>query len=235
MKDFLVHIFDPMCCRKELNELKALLDNQTELSEKNDILPFFKKRSHLSAFLGSYFVHLEEFDRLAYEYSILGDFVSDLAIGDSKTNTYCFVEFEDAMPTSIFKKNPNKTTPEWSGRFEHGFSQIIDWFWKLDDMKNTTAFQNQFGVGYIRYSGLLVLGRRTNLSRREQTRLKWRLEKVLVDSKPIICITFDELYDDLNHRLQNYRRYSAKGIQPLLETELSFTNKTAPDQKKLFK
>jgi hypothetical protein len=76
-------------------------------------------------------------------------------------------------------------------------------------MKNTTTFQNQFGVGHIRYYGLLVLGRRADLSHREQTRLRWRLEKVLVDSKPVVCVTFDELFDDLNHRLRNYKRYSA--------------------------
>jgi hypothetical protein len=209
MKDFIAHTFDFTRCKKELSEFKTLLDAKNELSEKNDILPFFKKRYHLSAFIGSYFSGIDEFDRVAYEYSIFGDFSSDLAIGDSNTNTYCFVEFEDATPTSIFKKNPNKATLEWSPRFEHGFSQIVDWFWKLDDMKNTTTFQNQFGVGHIRYYGLLVLGRRADLSHREQTRLRWRLEKVLVDSKPVVCVTFDELFDDLNHRLRNYKRYSA--------------------------
>ncbi|EDN67576.1 conserved hypothetical protein [Beggiatoa sp. PS] len=108
------------------------------------------------------------------------------------------------MPTSIFKKNPNKATPEWSPRFEHGISQIIDWFWKLDDMKNTTDFQNQFGIGHIRYYGLLISGRTADLSHREKTRLKWRLEKVLVDSKPIFCLTFDQLFYHLENRLRIY-------------------------------
>lgn len=204
MKDFMAHTFDPGRCQTELNEFKALLGTKTELSEKNDILPFFNERNNLSVFIGSYFPEIDEFDRLAYEYSIFGDFTSDLVVGDSQTNTYCFVEFEDAVPTSIFKKNPNKATPEWSPRFEHGFSQIVDWFWKVDDMKNTTVFQNQFGIGHIRYYGLLVIGRSTDLSQREQTRLKWRLEKVLVDSKPIFCVTFDQLFYHLEKRIHNY-------------------------------
>ncbi|MEQ8960543.1 MAG: DUF4263 domain-containing protein [Coleofasciculus sp. C2-GNP5-27] len=57
--------------------------------------------------------------------------------GDSVKKAYCFVEFENADSNSIFVDKPGKSSPEWSSRFEKCFSQIIDWFWKLDDLEKT--------------------------------------------------------------------------------------------------
>ena len=125
-------------------------------------------------------------------------------MGDFQTGWYCFVEFEDASPTSIFESKGKKATLEWSSRFEHGFSQIVDWFWKLDDMKASVEFKSKFERDYIRYYGMLILGRSGDLEYKEQMRLQWRLDKVLVDSRQIFCITFDDLYKDLNSRLSNY-------------------------------
>ncbi|MCP4107228.1 MAG: DUF4263 domain-containing protein [Desulfobacteraceae bacterium] len=205
MKQFESFDFDPYICRKELKELKSLLDENRELKERQDILPFFRARKHLSVFAGSYVPDIVNFDMIAYEFSFYSDFSSDLAIGDSETKTFCFVEFEDATDTSIFRRRGKKSTPEWSPRFEHGFSQIVDWFWKLDDMSRTADFKNRFGTHYINYYGLLVLGRSTEMEYREQQRLKWRLDKILVDSKHIFCVTFDDLYSDLENRLKIYQ------------------------------
>ncbi len=204
MKEFEPVDFDPDVCRSELKKLKNLLDENRDLNEREDILPFFRKRKNLSAFLGSYVPDIINSDMIAYEYSFYGDFTSDLAIGDSETKTFCFVEFEDATATSIFRKQAKKVTPEWSPHFEHGFSQIVDWFWKLDDMSRSTDFKNRFGADYIKYCGLLILGRSTGLGYREHQRLKWRTDKVLVDSKHIFCVTFDDLYSDLATRLKIY-------------------------------
>lgn len=210
MKAFEPVDFDPDICRSELEELKNLLDENRELNEREDILPFFRKRKNLSAFIGSYVPDIITSDMIAYEYSFYGDFTSDLAIGDSETKTFCFVEFEDAAPASIFRKG-TRLTPEWSPRFEHGFSQIVDWFWKLDDMSRSTDFKSRFGADHIRYCGLLILGRSANLGYREYQRLKWRTDKVLIDSKHIFCLTFDELYSDLATRLRIYlKTYSLK-------------------------
>ena len=38
---------------QEFNEFELLLKNNQELKENEHILPFFKERSHLSAFIGS--------------------------------------------------------------------------------------------------------------------------------------------------------------------------------------
>jgi len=39
-----------------------------------------------------------------------------------------------------------KATLEWSERFEHGFSQVPDWFWKLNDRTPTSEFAHRFGL-----------------------------------------------------------------------------------------
>ena len=143
MKTFIRFRFDLKRCRTELDEFKKLLDNHPTLDERRDILPFFREREHLSAFIGSYFApSIENSDRLAFEYSLFGDFFCDLVVGDSARGVYCFVEFEDATPTSIFESRGQKATLEWSSRFERGFSQIVDWFWKLDDMRGTIEFKS---------------------------------------------------------------------------------------------
>ena len=71
-------------------------------------------------------------------------------------------------------------------------------------MKGTVEFKSQFGRDYISYNGMLILGRSEDLDYKEQMRLQWRLDKVVIDSKQIHCITFDELYEDLNKRLGKY-------------------------------
>lgn len=207
MKTFLKFNFDILICQKEMAEFKNLLDSKPVLSERNDILPFFTKHRHLSAFLASYFTNIVKFDRLAFEYQLFGDFACDLVVGDSDKGRYCFIEFENATDKSVFEKKAAKVTPEWGTRFEHGFSQIVDWFWKLDDMKNTTDLQSRFGRNLDQYFGMLVVGRNTHLEYREVARKQWRLNKVLIDSKDVFCVTFDELYVDLNEKLQRYISY----------------------------
>ena len=113
-----------------------------------------------------------------------------------------FVEFEDARPNSIFKKS--KPTPEWSPRFEHGFSQILDWFYKLDTQRHPADFESRFGARAIHVSGLLVVGRRQNLEARERDRLAWRRQRVAVNGWQINSMTFDDLCEDTLERLAVY-------------------------------
>lgn len=208
MKGFDTYAFDLKQCRVELDELGELLSGHSHLQERKHVLPFFQARRHLSAFIGSYFPYLASPDRLAYEYDLFGDFACDLAVGDSMTGQYCFVEFEDATATSLFVAKGTKATLEWSPRFEHGFSQVLDWFWKLNDMDGTTEFVHRFGLT-ASYEGMLIIGRSTGLSHKEQKRLRWRRDKVVSDSKHVHCVTYDELYQHLDSRLKQYEPASA--------------------------
>jgi hypothetical protein len=196
--------YDPEICAKELQELGTLLDSNPELTERLDILPFFKSRQQLSAFIGTFAADIGPALDMAYEYSFLGNFSADLVVGNRKNREYLVVEFEDAKANSIFKKVRGRSTTDWSTRFERGFSQLVDWFYTLDDYKKTEQFKKEFGHGHISFSGLLVVGRNAGVTESDRVRLDWRTEKVLVDSHPISCITFDDLHQMLKARLAFY-------------------------------
>ena len=115
------------------------------------------------------------------------------------------VEFEDGGPDSIFKNQSKRSNPEWNSRFEHGFSQLTDWFFNLDDYKETHSFTKIFGYGHISFTGLLLIGRSAGLDDMKRTRLRWRSDKVLVDSNTIICVTFDDVYETFKKRYAFYK------------------------------
>lgn len=132
-----------------------------------------------------------------------GYFIADLVVGDAKRQSFCFIEFEDAHPRSIFKSGARRTL-EWTPRFDHGASQIIDWFWKLQDQRRTDTFARLFGASSIQASGLLVIGRDSGVTEGDRLRLQWRRENVAVNSQQLYCCTFDELARDLRDSLNNF-------------------------------
>lgn len=203
MKKFLTHLHSITQCQKELNELKELLAYNSELDEKRGILPFFRARPHLSAFISTYASDIINPDRLAFEFDLFGDFVCDLAVGDSKNHTFLLVEFEDAKKNSLFQPNA-RYAPDWSHRLEHGFSQIIDWFWKLEDVEGSSDYEHRFGARKATFHGLLIIGRTEQLREIERKRLKWRHDHVIVDSQKVTIISFDQLAETLEIRLNRY-------------------------------
>jgi Domain of unknown function (DUF4263) len=207
MKHFEPFDIDFDRCRVELAAFKELLDEFEAgiLEERRHILSFFSRNRHVSALIGHLAPDIANVDRLAFEFDFFGDYAADLALGDSKKKEYCFVEFENAAPDSIFRKVGDKQTLEWAPRFDHGYSQIIDWFWKLHDMARTDTGRARFAhAESFNYYGLLVVGRSKGLGPLELERLNWRRKKVLVDSRHIFCMTFDELYEDLSFKLEKY-------------------------------
>jgi Domain of unknown function (DUF4263) len=212
MKEFSRHRMDLDSCRREIQALQRLLQKFSRLDERTQILPFFRRRPHLAALCGLYNSHIARFDLLAWEYDLFGDFSCDLVVGDSVKKTYSFIEFEDAGPRSLFVRRGKKATREWSPRFDHGFGQIIDWFYKLNDRTNSDEFQSRFGARSIDFTGTLVIGRTRYLSEGERLRLRWRREHVIVHSKRVQCVTFDELLDDLLERLATIP--SVPGTEP---------------------
>jgi antiviral defense system Shedu protein SduA len=201
-KEFTRITFDPAKCREEAERLRDLLGTNVDLQERKQVIPFFKECLHLSAFLGSCHPDIVRYDLVAHELPLFGDFVADLVVGDSKTHAFAFIEFEDAASDSIFVKE--KATPDWSNRFERGFSHLVDWFFKLNDQEATVEFEDKFGSRTIYKLGILVVGRTEHLGPREEQRLRWRQENVLLASKPIHCKTFDQLRDDILDRLDQF-------------------------------
>ena len=202
MKHFEEHTFDVIECRKEVLAFQALLAKHSDLTERQ-IRDFFRKHRHLSALCGLYNPAISRYDRIAWEYDLFGDFACDLAVGDSVKQAYCFFEYEDAGPKSLFVKEGKKSTLAWSPRFEHGYSQVVDWFYKLRDREKSDEFEARFGSRSIDYMGVLIIGRNKYLHAQDRMRLDWRKRHVVVDSKRIICVTYDELLDDLLYRVSN--------------------------------
>lgn len=204
MKEFTPITFNFKQYRQELEEYRVHLAQHKELNEQRDVLDFFSKRPQLTTQIAS--LHLQvEVDAYAFEYDIFGDFRCDLVVGSKKYGQWVFVEFEEAKENSIFKIKKNtkdKYQNDYSSKFEHGYSQIIDWFYKLDDQSATNSFEQRFSTRNITYNGMLIIGRDQYLNDAQKKRLRWREEHTLVHSKHIGCITYDGLLGILDNKLQ---------------------------------
>jgi hypothetical protein len=201
MKKFEEITFNYDLCQTQFSQFRTLLETKEELGEAADILPFFRDRGQLAVLLGMFNPRIGWADRIAYEFDVFGDFACDLAVGEWSNGSYCFIEFEDAQKDSIFKKRGEKATREWAPRFDRGFSQIIDWCHKLHDRTNSADFVSRFGQHSINFEAVLVIGRDQHIDAGERLRLDWRSNFVMVNSKKVHCMTFDQLLSQLSTRL----------------------------------
>jgi hypothetical protein len=197
-------VFEPAKFQQELSAFEGLLRFKADLSETNDILPFFKKNKHLTAYLGTFALNIAVATEICFEYEFFGDFKADILLGSKQEREFCVVEFEDGKQDTIFKKQRKRKNPEWSARFEHAFSQITDWFYNLEDFKNTQGFSATFGPGHTSFTGLLVMGRSAGLDATKKSRLKWRTDMVSIGKHKVSCITFDELHAGLQRKFNLY-------------------------------
>ena len=195
--------FDPAVFRKELDEFGALLSSKSDLKEREEVLPFFKDRKHLTAYIGALYLNIAVANEICFGFDITGNFEADVLLGSRAASQFCIVEFEPGEEDAIFQKQRRKN-PEWSARFEHAFSQIVDWFWALEDQKGSQDFSTTFGDGEITFASLLVMGRTAGLDDTKRRRMAWRAKKVLIDSNKVTCITFDDLYAALKEKFEFY-------------------------------
>lgn len=199
MKEFLNVEVGLARCRTELDELRTLLDSKGELSERHDVQPLFRRCTQLAAFIGTMIPDIGPADRLAYEFPVFGDYTADIVIGNAARGAYCAIELEDARANSVFTKLPGRASAEWGRRLEHGFGQLVDWFFAFDDHRNTAGFAKHFGYGHVEFSGALIIGRTKDVPEHELRRLRWRSSRVTINTHKIYCRTYDELYEALNH------------------------------------
>jgi len=197
--------FDHALFEVELDAFGKLLASKSELSEAVDIQPLFKASKNLSAFLGTFAPDVGLVSELAFEFPFFGDYRADLLVGSKSASHFCVVEFEDGGADSIFKNQPKRANPEWNVRFEHGFSQLVDWFFNLDDYKKSHGFTKTFGYGHVSFTGVLIIGRAAGLDEMKRTRIRWRSDKVRVDSNTVICVTFDDVYERFKKRYAWYK------------------------------
>ncbi len=197
-------VFEPPKFLEELQAFDELLKSKADLSERKDIQPFFKKSKHLTAYMGTFALNIAVATEICFEYEIFGDFIADILLGSKQKKEFCVVEFEDGKQDTIFKKQKKRKNPEWSSRFEHAFSQIIDWFYCLEGHKNSDGFLATFGSGHTSFTGLLVMGRSASLDDTKKSRLKWRTDTVSIGRHKVSCITFDDLHAELQGKFNLY-------------------------------
>jgi hypothetical protein len=195
--------FDIKSCVSELSEFEALLNDKQELGERADILPFFRSHLNLLAYAGSIAPGIASFNRLDPEYTLYGDFRADAIVGDWDKKSFCLIEFEDAKQDSIFRQG-GRSTKEWSSRFEHGYSQVVDWLWKVDDFRQSSTARSMFGADAFDFTGMLIIGRDAFLDEMDRVRLDWRTAKSVINSQKIVCLTFDRLASELRSSLATF-------------------------------
>jgi hypothetical protein len=210
MRDFTSLKFDLSKAEGEVTEFRKLLTANQSLKEKKDIQPFFRARHNLCGIMGHLNPNAGVVDLLSFELSYFRDFSCDIALGDRNSKAFTLVEFEDATENSVFEKG-SKHRRDWSSRLEHGHSQIVDWLWRLDDFRSTDDFDDTFGREAQAFTTLLIAGRDRYLDKSMQKRLKWRREKVVIDSKKILIYTYDELLGALETKVASFRAFLSPG------------------------
>jgi hypothetical protein len=189
--------------RADLDEFEAFLNSATHLKEREHIAPFFKARKHLVAALGFTHSGIAFPDRVSTELDLFGDFACDVASGDSVSKAFLLVEFENAEERSVLERAPapGKIKP-WSRRFEHGFSQLIDWAWRLScEPHNSHAFRRIFEVNDPAIHFLLIAGRDADLTEDDRARIHWRANNMNLGAYRMSCLTFDGVLSTLRRRL----------------------------------
>jgi hypothetical protein len=200
MKSFKSFSLEVKAARNQLAKLRKLLSKKTDLEERDDILPFFKKHSHAAALLGTYHPTIGRPDLLATELQLFGDFSCDLAVGNRRKGAFVLIEFEDGTKSSLFQRN-QRSNHRWSSRLDCAFGQVIDWLWCFDDMRLTDKFTQLFGSRSPKLSFVIVIGRDRHLDEKLTKRLDWRAENVGVAGNKVLIRTYDSLLEDLTDRV----------------------------------
>lgn len=133
--------------RAELDAFGGLLQSGSPLGETKQILPFVRRSRHLAAAFGFANHALGAPDLLAMERPLFGSFRCDVAIGSSTARQFTLIELEDARENSVFEAVKGRDFPRWSSRFERGFSQLVDWAWRIDyEPQPSAALGAAFGT-----------------------------------------------------------------------------------------
>jgi hypothetical protein len=221
MKGFHSFTFSASSLRSETDNLKMLLKpgSAVELEENEHLSPAFKASPNLVSIIGAAFGGVANPDLIAQEFWILDKLRCDFAVGNSRHQTYCFIELEDAEKKSVFvERKPTLFNGllgrapyyDWAPRFEHGTSQMLDWIRILEDSKQTGDYRAHFGSpNAFEAQFVLVIGREEFLSEDQKERLAWRCKSVQAAGHKVKCITYDRLLEEAEFQLANYPAVAA--------------------------
>jgi hypothetical protein len=191
--------FEIAKCESDLKAFEVLLQNPKEELGETILLKFFREHPNLILLMGKIVLSPRFY---MDEFNLFNEFYPDFGIADKSKESFVFVEFEEAKQFSIFGENVNKSSirHEWGIKLERGFSQIINWFYRLEDYKRTNKYKEHFEGKEIKYWGILVVGRDEFIPPGSSERIEWRFDRVRVDLKQVHFYTYDGLYRELKNK-----------------------------------
>lgn len=195
---------------QEIEDFRTFLTGNPR-AERAAFLPFFAAHDQLSAYLATINGAVARADHLAHEFSLWGDFVCDLVCGSRASGGFVLVEFEDAGRTSLFRAVSGRRVTRWGTRVEAGISQVSDWLFRLDSARNAQELERDFGSRQVRPLGLVVAGRRSEVSPYDRARLHWRSEHTVIGGSKLVIMTYDDLLEWLDGRLSLVRTLEDEG------------------------
>lgn len=183
----------------DLTALDKLLAENDELDETGpgSLQEFFTLRPNLLLLMSRAFCPGLLPAAYLPDCSVVHEFRADYAVANQDRSKFLFVEFENAKENSIFSfkaKTKANRSYQWSRTFEHGFSQVVDWYYRISDYQKTSKIEEHFGAPQIDYVGILLLGRDRFLKKAGlKQRFEWRRKFTVINSQHLHCFTFDEL------------------------------------------
>lgn len=178
---------DPAVALSQLGELRDYLNVNPRLSE-SAVRDFIVARPQIIASFGLLNSAVDRIDRWAPGLDLIAKHECDFVVGDNNRCAYTLVELEEANPESIYQRAP--TTPYFTNRFNHGYSQIVDWLCVLDGIQETPDFRDHWGQATPpQFVGVLVIGRSPPLTSEGRRRMDWRSAKVRVNFHSVLCLT----------------------------------------------
>ena len=190
---------DLSTAKTDLAALDKLLADNDELEETGSggLQEFFTLRPNLLLLMSRAFCPGLLPAAYLHECSVVHEFRADYAVANKDRSKFLFVEFENAKKDSIFSSKAitkANHSYQWSKTFEHGFSQVVDWYFRIDDYQKTSKIEEHFGAPKIDDVGILLLGRDHFLKQAGLAqRFEWRRKFTVINSQHLHCFTFDEL------------------------------------------
>ena len=195
---------------QEIEDFRTFLSGNPR-AERSEFLPFFAAHDQLCAYLATINGAVSQADYVAHEFSLWGDFVCDMVSGSKQSAGFVFVEFEDAGRASLFRQVSGRRVSRWGVRVEAGISQVTDWLFRLDGARNSGEMEREFGQRQVRPLGLIVAGRRSEVSPYDQMRLNWRSEHTVIGGSKVVIMTYDDLLEWMDGRASLVRTLDEEG------------------------
>jgi hypothetical protein len=192
----------------EVVKFRKFLQENATFSER-DVVGELKKWPHLCGLIGSMRAGVPRADVYKFEFQLHGVFWADLVVGNLQERKFVFVEFEPGDETSLFGPGETNQMRDWSRRLEHGFGQLIDWAWAIQDVGHTSIFKNAFECDNLSALYLLVCGRDATMNSTEKERFFWRSQNVALNGNIATCLTYDGLlvfFEGTLEAIKSYRR-----------------------------